>query len=54
MCYETWNESKAVTEKLGKARQEADQAIEKAKSAHPERRPEAPPQPAVESEETVA
>jgi len=54
MCYEKWDESKQVTETLEKARKEADRAIEKAKSAHPERRPETEPRPTVESEETAA
>ncbi len=53
MCYETWNERNQVTEKLEKARQEADKAIEKAQSARPERRPETQTPPAVESEETA-
>lgn len=54
MCYEKWDESKRVTETLEKARKEADKAIEKAKSARPERRPETESRPAVESEETAA
>jgi len=33
MCYEKWSESEQVTKTLEKARKEADQMIEKAKSA---------------------
>ncbi|MBI5782809.1 MAG: hypothetical protein HZA69_03610 [Gammaproteobacteria bacterium] len=33
MCYEKWSESEQVTRALEKARKEADQMIEKVKSA---------------------
>jgi F0F1-type ATP synthase membrane subunit b/b' len=37
VCYEKWNEGEQVNKALEKARKEADQMIEKAKSApHPE------------------
>ncbi len=55
MCYESWMERKQATETLEKAKREADQMIEKAKSAvRPERIPEPETRPTLEHEETAA
>jgi F0F1-type ATP synthase membrane subunit b/b' len=49
VCYEKWNEGEQVNKALEKARKEADQMIEKAKSAprpEPETRRETEPEAA--------
>ena len=54
MCYESWKQDEQAAEALKKARKEAEEVIEKAKStSRPERQPETQ-RPVVETEETAA